>query len=53
MRVAEQPYFDQPGEATDAPARFVRVADLDPLIVIPGLEPAEGLGAAGQLSCSM
>ena len=34
----EQPYFDQSGEPSDAPARFVRVADLDPLIVIPGLE---------------
>jgi quercetin dioxygenase-like cupin family protein len=36
--VAEQPYFDQSGEPSDAPARFVRVEDIDPLIVIPGLE---------------
>jgi quercetin dioxygenase-like cupin family protein len=36
--VTEQPYFDQSGEASDAPPRFVRVEDLDPLIVIPGIE---------------
>jgi unsaturated pyranuronate lyase len=36
--MAEQPYFDQSGEASDAPARFVRVDDLDPLFVLPGLE---------------
>jgi quercetin dioxygenase-like cupin family protein len=36
--VAEQPYFDQAGEASDAPGRFVRVEDLDPLIVITGIE---------------
>ena len=36
--MADQPYFDQSGEASDAPPRFVRVDDLDPLIVIPGLE---------------
>jgi quercetin dioxygenase-like cupin family protein len=36
--VSDQPYFDQAGEKSDAPARFVHVADLDPLIVIPGLE---------------
>ncbi len=36
--MAEQPYFDQSGEPSDAPARFVRVEDLDPLIVVPGLE---------------
>ena len=35
---AAQPYFDQAGEPSDAPGRFVRVEDLDPLIVIPGLE---------------
>jgi quercetin dioxygenase-like cupin family protein len=34
----EQPYFDQAGEASDAPGRFVRVAELEPLTVIPGLE---------------
>jgi unsaturated pyranuronate lyase len=32
------PYFDQSGEPSDAPGRFVRVEDLDPLTVIPGLE---------------
>ena len=32
------PYFDQSGEPSDAPPRFVHVEDLDPLIVIPGLE---------------
>ena len=36
--MAEQPYFDQAGEVSDAPPRFVHVDDLDPLIVIPGLE---------------
>jgi quercetin dioxygenase-like cupin family protein len=36
--VAGQPYFDQAGEASDAPPRFVHVEDLDPLIVVPGLE---------------
>ena len=36
--MSDQPYFDQAGEKSDAPARFVHVADLDPLIVIPGLE---------------
>jgi quercetin dioxygenase-like cupin family protein len=34
----ERPYFDQSGEPSDAPARFVHVEDLDPLIVFPGLE---------------
>jgi len=34
----ERPYFDPSGEPSDAPARFVRVDDLDPLIVLPGLE---------------
>ena len=34
----EQPYFDQSGEASDAPGRFVRVDELDPLHVLPGLE---------------
>lgn len=34
----DQPYFDQSGEKSDAPPRFVRVDDLAPLIVIPGLE---------------
>ena len=36
--MAEQPYFDQSGETSDAAARFVRVDELDPLIVLPGLE---------------
>jgi quercetin dioxygenase-like cupin family protein len=34
----EQPYFDASGETSDAPARFVHVDDLAPLIVLPGLE---------------
>jgi len=34
----EQPYFDQTGEPSDEPGRFVRVADLDPLTGLPGLE---------------
>jgi len=31
-------YFDQAGEPSDAPPRFVHVEDLDPLVVLPGLE---------------
>src|SRR3954467_9357130 len=34
----EQPYFDESGEPSDAPGRFVHVDDLDPLNVIEGLE---------------
>jgi unsaturated pyranuronate lyase len=34
----EQPYFDESGEPSDAPGRFVHVDHLDPLIVLPGLE---------------
>jgi len=34
----EQPYFDQSGEPSDEPGRFVHIADLDPLTVLPGLE---------------
>ena len=34
----ERPYFDQSGEPSDEPGRFVRVDDLDPLVVLPGLE---------------
>lgn len=34
----EQPYFDQSGEPSDAPGRFVHVDDLDPLTAVPGLE---------------
>jgi quercetin dioxygenase-like cupin family protein len=36
--MSEQPYFDQSGQPSDAPGRFVRVDDLDPLIVGRGLE---------------
>ena len=36
--MAEPTYFDQSGEPSDAPGRFVHVDDLDPLIVLPGLE---------------
>jgi unsaturated pyranuronate lyase len=36
--MAEQPYFDESGEPSDAPGRFVHVDDLDPLNVIEGLE---------------
>lgn len=34
----EQPYFEQSGEPSDAPGRFVHVDDLDPLVVVEGLE---------------
>jgi quercetin dioxygenase-like cupin family protein len=34
----EQPYFDQSGEPSDEPGRFVRVSELEPLSLIPGLE---------------
>jgi quercetin dioxygenase-like cupin family protein len=34
----ERPYFDESGEASDAPGRFVHVDDLEPLVVGPGLE---------------
>jgi quercetin dioxygenase-like cupin family protein len=34
----EQPYFDQSGEPSDAPGRFVHVDDLKPLQLVPGLE---------------
>jgi len=36
--MTEQPYFDESGEPSDEPGRFVHVDDLDPLIVLPGLE---------------
>jgi quercetin dioxygenase-like cupin family protein len=36
--MSEQPYFDQAGEPSDEPGRFVHVDDLDPLNVIEGLE---------------
>lgn len=35
--MSERPYFDQAGAPSDAPGRFVRVDDLDPLTVLPGL----------------
>jgi quercetin dioxygenase-like cupin family protein len=34
----EQPYFDQSGEPSSAPGRFVHVGDLEPLRPLPGLE---------------
>jgi quercetin dioxygenase-like cupin family protein len=34
----DQPYFDQAGEPSDAPGRFVHFNDLEPLHVIEGLE---------------
>jgi quercetin dioxygenase-like cupin family protein len=36
--MTDQPYFDQAGEPSDAPGRFVRVEELEPLTVVPGLE---------------
>jgi quercetin dioxygenase-like cupin family protein len=36
--MTDTPYFDQSGEISDTPPRFVQIHDLDPLIVIPGLE---------------
>jgi quercetin dioxygenase-like cupin family protein len=36
--MSEQPYFDQSGEPSDAPGRFVRVGDLEPLHPMAGLE---------------
>ena len=34
----ERPYFDESGEPSDAPGRFVHVDDLDALTPSPGLE---------------
>jgi quercetin dioxygenase-like cupin family protein len=34
----ERPYFDESGEPSDVPGRFVHVDDLDALVVGPGLE---------------
>jgi quercetin dioxygenase-like cupin family protein len=34
----EHPYFEQSGEPADLPGRFVHVDDLEPLIVVEGLE---------------
>jgi quercetin dioxygenase-like cupin family protein len=36
--MAERPYFDQSGETSDEPGRWVQVSDLAPLNVLPGLE---------------
>ena len=36
--MSEQPYFDQAGEPSDAPGRFVHVGDLDPLRMAAGME---------------
>ena len=36
--MTERPYFDEAGEPSDAPGRFVHLDDLDPLRVIAGLE---------------
>jgi quercetin dioxygenase-like cupin family protein len=33
----EQPYFDQSGEPSAEPGRFVRFGDLEPLELVPGL----------------
>jgi quercetin dioxygenase-like cupin family protein len=37
-RMSERPYFDDSGEVSTEPGRFVHVDDLDPLVVVPGLE---------------
>jgi quercetin dioxygenase-like cupin family protein len=34
----DQPYFDESGESSDEPGRFVHVDDLDPLVVGEGLQ---------------
>jgi quercetin dioxygenase-like cupin family protein len=34
----ERPYFDESGEPSGEPGRFVHVDDLDPLTIFPGLE---------------
>ena len=36
--MSEQPYFDQTGEPSGESGRFVKVDDLDPLVLVPGLE---------------
>lgn len=36
--MSERPYFDEPGEPSDAAGRFVHVDDLDPLSVSAGLQ---------------
>jgi quercetin dioxygenase-like cupin family protein len=35
--MSERPYFDESGEPSDAPGRFIRVDDLDPLTPSAGL----------------
>ena len=35
--MSERPYFDESGEPSDAPGRFVHVDDLDPLTPSAGL----------------
>jgi quercetin dioxygenase-like cupin family protein len=36
--MSEQPYFDQSGEPSNAPGRFVHFPDLEPLHVVAGME---------------
>ena len=36
--MSEPAYFDQTGEASSEPGRWVRVNDLEPLLPLPGLE---------------
>ena len=36
--MADSQYFDQAGEPSDAPGRFVTVGELDALALVPGLE---------------
>src|ERR671933_357825 len=35
--MSEQPYFDQSGEPSAEPGRFIHVEDLEPLELVPGL----------------
>lgn len=36
--MSDEPYFDQSGEPSDEPGRFVRVDELSPLVMLDGLE---------------
>jgi quercetin dioxygenase-like cupin family protein len=36
--MTEQPYFDDAGAASGEPGRWVTVGELDPLVMLPGLE---------------
>jgi quercetin dioxygenase-like cupin family protein len=36
--MSDEPYFDQSGEPSDEPGRFVRVDELAPLVMLDGLE---------------